>query len=372
MSYQNHTEYNPIIEYFKWLYRFCRRINLSREYSVKEYAGFMFAIISVASIAIYILTLSFAFFATQAKNAGSIIAISKTSALGDTIGGLSAPIIGIIASALSFLSFYMQYKANQGATSQFKNTSISENRDRFDRRLEALIQQNREIAKNMTIFDLPPEKTFVSLYKELKLSIDTVRNEYGKFIANRDIINIGYAFFYLGVGNTSNLLLRDLFKKTPEIIDALIFKFGYLQDSWSLNQEAMKLGAESEQGELHEILYYPFDGHQTRLGHYFRSYFHVLKFATTNCDNLFDFKQIYEKIKSLRTQTSTYEQILILANSQTVFGIDLIRNHYIRDFKLTKNIPSPMIRFMREIENPLDLVDHEWQKITERQIEFSL
>ncbi len=53
----------------------------------------------------------------------SIVSFSQTGQIGDTIGGIMSPFVAIIASALTFLAFWVQYEANQEQRLQFNTQS---------------------------------------------------------------------------------------------------------------------------------------------------------------------------------------------------------------------------------------------------------
>ncbi len=44
--------------------------------------------------------------------------VNKPNEIGDTIGGILGPIVGFLGVVVTFLAFWMQYKANE---KQFKN-----------------------------------------------------------------------------------------------------------------------------------------------------------------------------------------------------------------------------------------------------------
>src|SRR6266850_7768054 len=47
------------------------------------------------------------------------IGTSKPNEIGDTLGGTLGPFVALVASALTFLAFWVQYKANQQQREQF-------------------------------------------------------------------------------------------------------------------------------------------------------------------------------------------------------------------------------------------------------------
>ncbi len=66
----------------------------------------------------------------------------ETGGIGDTIGGIMSPFVAIAASALTFLAFWVQYKANE---QQREDISL----ERFESNLFQLIQIQEEITNNL-------------------------------------------------------------------------------------------------------------------------------------------------------------------------------------------------------------------------------
>jgi hypothetical protein len=81
--------------------------------------------------------------------------------------------------------------------------------------------------------------------------------------------------------------------------------------------------------------YVPFEGHQSRLGHYYRHLYQMVRYVdeqTLNIDK-------YEYIKTIRAQLSTHEQALLLVNSLTPVGQNWWRKGLMVNYRLVQNIP---------------------------------
>jgi hypothetical protein len=76
------------------------------------------------------------------------------------------------------------------------------------------------------------------------------------------------------------------------------------------------------------LTYTPFEGHQSRLGHYYRHLFQTIIFVNSQKLNI----NKYEYVKMLRSQLSIHEQALLFINSFTDLGDDW------RSSKLTMNL----------------------------------
>jgi len=64
--------------------------------------------------------------------------------------------------------------------------------------------------------------------------------------------------------------------------------------------------------------YTPFEGHQSRLGHYYRHLYQMTRYVDEQSIDI----NKYEYVKTIRAQLSTHEQALLLLNSLTPVGQD--------------------------------------------------
>lgn len=71
-----------------------------------------------------------------------LLDFTNTGQIGDTIGGVMGPFVAIAASVLTFLAFWVQYKANE---QQRKDIAL----ERFESNLFQLIQIQEEITNNL-------------------------------------------------------------------------------------------------------------------------------------------------------------------------------------------------------------------------------
>lgn len=74
----------------------------------------------------------------------SLIDFSSTGQVGDTLGGIMGPFIAIAAAGLTFIAFWVQYKAN---IQQRHDVAI----ERFERNVFEMIHIQQEITKNLVI-----------------------------------------------------------------------------------------------------------------------------------------------------------------------------------------------------------------------------
>lgn len=302
--------------------------------------------------------------------------LSNTGQIGDTIGGVTAPFVGVAVALLTFLAFYMQYQANKTHNLQFDKQSIEKEREKHENKILYLIKQNRSIANDMAIGDdIEGPKCFSRMFNEFSTAYEIVNSFYSKEISNgeienEEIINISFLIFYNGVGETSNTLNNAILNKTPrsqELLAAIDSVVEHIDMNTIMIMTVKKThGIRFNETKLKSLEYVPFDGHTTRLGQYFRNLFHILNY-TENIDvDLINKIEKYELIKSLRSQLSSYEQILIYFNSISVYGSPLKDSGFLNVYGLIKNIPLPLIAFSGEIHNDYNDIEFEWNEIINR------
>ena len=304
----------------------------------------------------------------------STLDYSNTGQIGDTFGGITAPFIGVSGAILTFLAFFMQLKANETHNIQFNQQSQDRERDKHENKILYLIQQNREIAQSMTIGDkVSGPKCFARMFDEFRVSYQICDSFYKNTLDSEDLFNLAYAVFHNGVGPTSDTINNSILKNIGRLptlfsvfnslkgvycngnnnneVDGIKFKYGSLKFDFDI---------------IKDLEYQPFDGHTTRLGQYFRNFFHVMTYTKNVDRNLIKKDEKYELIKSLRSQLSSYEQILIYLNSLSFYGAPLKDEGFIEDYRLIKNIPLPLVEFLGDIHEKYPKIEFEWDEITKR------
>jgi len=325
--------------------------------------------------------------------------VSKSNEIGDTIGGIMGPAVGLIAAGLTFLAFWAQYEANKEQRRQFlialkrqanddaKQTERYENErsemnkkyaDEQARHREALkVQQDQfdasqELQNNRTRLDLFENRfymmlsihrdnvnaidvngrrgreIFIYMIEELRFIYLAIHNFYNNKqdmlkdkveLSESQIYQIAYLSFFFGIGNRSTALVKDLVGKEYEnFIDTVHTHF-----------VRKTLGTVTESEDYSEQLlsrkiyfkkvYVPGVGHQRRLSHYVRHLFQVVKFVDDQSAEFLSLEQKYEYLSNLRAQLSTHEQLLLFYNSLSVLGSPWIELKYIEKYSLIKSVP---------------------------------
>ena len=109
------------------------------------------------------------------------------------------------------------------------------------------------------------------------------------------------------------------------------------------------------------LLYEPLDGHQSRLGHYYRHLYQTVAYVDTQSLDI----EKYDYVKTIRAQLTNYEQALLLVNSLTPLGKQWWDKGLLKKYRMVQNIPQDFFNPKYEID--IDRFfdgsnDFEWQE----------
>ncbi|GAA0894805.1 hypothetical protein GCM10009122_44870 [Fulvivirga kasyanovii] len=331
---------------------------------------------------------------------------TSDGAIGDTIGGTTAPFIGFLGVLFTFLAFYIQYEANQQLRKDIQQ-------DRFETKFYEMLRLHKENVNEVEIDNQYfGRKAFVKMYLEFKFIYHVVmrtRDKWNKKVRlgeseqpeikdDLDVLTgLSYSIFFFGVGQLSegSMIYNNQGIHSPFMVECIRelcseqrnFRINRSQrderlKELSLNNELieegkynLKVSSSKGRAEL-DTTFYPFDGHASKLGHYFRHLYQLIKFVVTSppfdSDPKKDWQIKYEYIKTIRAQLSNHEQTMIYYNSffeagKIWWGDDTIdqKNEnnndisYFLDWRIIKNIPFNLTQFGK---NPRDKFAEELQK----------
>ncbi len=348
---------------------------------------FLFSAIAIFSfsIIIYGLTTAAYFIDNPSENDGKLECIGT---LGDLIGGVLNPVIAVPATLLTFLAFWVQYRANDEVRKQFETQKFE---TEFNLKLSILRQEISE--QNLPKLDkeyYTGREIMYQLDKELKLIYFIVKNS----ISTNDsrlILKISYYIFFKGrllffknINELASLhrLERVELLNVELILSSLYSYFKYdvidvesvnsyvyaeegAEDNDNNGEELtierisdLKRGLENNL-KIHDVLgeyessivynlfndlyslnlkHLPFKGHETRLSLIFRQIFNIVKFVNLNTSLSYDHKRSY--LRTLRSILSNYDQSHIFYNwySETAPKWEDNDNKYLTDFRMIHNI----------------------------------
>ena len=291
----------------------------------------------VSAIALFLVFFFFKYCITCGK---SNYSIAESGQFGDTFNGVLGPIIAVLAAVLTFLAFFMQYKANKRQDEQIGEQRKSWEIERFEDKLFLMIQLHADNVKEIGIGDSHGKKVFVKMLRELRAIREIIDNifitEKAQY-SREQVLGIAYLAFYYGVGpNSTRILIKSLEGICSEEIINRITK--------TLDTKEMK---EKVKAEL-RFNFTPFEGHQSRLGHYYRHLYQTIEFVDSN-DKL-NPDEKYKYVKTVRAQLSNHEQALLFYNSLSKLGRSWSAEGLITKYKLIKNLPQSFIDEKKEID----------------------
>lgn len=185
-----------------------------------------------------------------------IIDFSDTGEIGDTIGGIMGPFIAIAAAGLTFIAFWVQYKAN---IQQRHDIAI----ERFESNLFEMIHIQQEIING--------------------LKIETVEAQKNRILASgRDVFQFVYEAMPLRIkmGNESEIhRLKEALLNYEEVKMSLVF--------------------------IEELCF---------MDHYYRHLYRIFKYIDSANSMFFNKEKKYEYAAIVRATLSPYELVMLYYN----------------------------------------------------------
>lgn len=304
----------------------------------------------------------------------SVVDYENTGAIGDTINGIAGPFIALLAAILTFLAFYIQYKANIQQKQQFSTSlqkEIDERRaqemtwrvDRFENRFYELLKLHRANLDEMNIADrVKGRKCFIRLFNELKYTYSIVVDQYNASSINEkklyrkhklNKLKFSYTIFFYGIGVNSekqfvsgfNDAELKLYEYCKTVMDN--YQKDYIEAKKKYPDKryyTFDLPLMAPADERTKIFFYkPFDGHSDLLGHYYRHLYQSVSYIINQDNSFLDFNTKYSYVKTLRAQLSNHEQLMLYYNSAAWFNDEW--KEFFTDYRLIKNLPLGLADF---------------------------
>lgn len=261
--------------------------------------------------------------------AWSNLDFTTTGQIGDTIGGITAPLISFIGVIMTFIAFWIQAQANKQQVLQFKEQGTTWQKERFETKFYDLLKLHRENVNELNIQDrVHGRKAFIQMVDELRFcycvlwglnkeKIESKSKKKKAVLSENQIFNIAFLTFFFGMEDD---LHKNLLQKISPIVLA---EYRLRLTKHRINrvdENEMRVAHEKGGTCITKIDYIPFKGHATQLGHYYRHLFQTVKFILEQKDDIIPKPNKYEYIKTLRAQLSIHEQLLLYYNSLSVLG----------------------------------------------------
>lgn len=312
-------------------------------------------------IGLFLIVFSFfaPYFFTSTEIGKSLITTEETGFVGDTMGGIMNPFIAIAAAILTFIAFWIQFKANQQQTLQFKDQAKDVAIERFENKFYNLIEIHRNNVTEVRVGNSTfGRKTFISMFNELKFThltvIEYYDNTYKRLslgdISDDILFNISYLIFFFGVGDNSSKVVKDLIGSNNHIFFTGVENYILNKKTgWKTQQ---KLGAKiavnfsNSVFEL-DISYTPCNGHMSRLSHYIRNLFQIVKYIDEQDEKIFSYENKFQYAGTLRSQLSNHEQLLLYYNAVSVLGQPWIDAGLLKKYCMIRSLPIPLADFYK-------------------------
>lgn len=284
------------------------------------------------------------------------IDFTPVNGISNTIGIIS-PFIAILAAGLTFLAFWVQFKANEQQRYDIK-------KERFESTFYELLKFHKQNVDDLKIESLNQRELFQELYCELKFAYRLVKDSFESIAktseeSTKDIlnnysliklINLSYQIFFYGqnyllsISENQVELPKDVWREVRgEISDKLgEYNTDWVKGEYSLEVRKRTEGTRFSGGNKLSSYYKPFSGQSKLLGHYYRNLYQIVKYIDEQDNHFLSFEQKYNYIKTVRAQLSDHEQVILYYNSLSTLGYDWFAGQdksLIVRYKLIKNAP---------------------------------
>jgi len=295
---------------------------------------------------------------------------SKTGEIGDTISGIMNPFLTIAGILLTFLAFYIQFKANR-LQRKLVRIELDEQKDQFKRnqienQFYEMLRLHKENINELQIeninidFKITGRRVFEYIIKEFELCYYIAKKYFPDQSVNV-IINEAYGVFFHGI-NSEIVKKHEYFKILNDIkISHKLQKYSHLR---SFVRNKADIDWDSE-------LSYPIlTGYSSKLSHYYRHLFQTVKFIAYQDIKLLSYEEKRKYLRILRAQLSNQEQAMLFYNWLSSFGRQWENevNKFFTDFRMIHNLYQDLLIPDIELTSIFNL-DFNYRKEIDREID---
>lgn len=272
------------------------------------------------TIIISFLLIIFSLFSPLIFTRSGKIDFTNTGEIGNTIDGLMSPFIAIAGVLLTFLAFFIQFRANQQQIDQLKNQESKDRKLALENIVLTMLSYHRENVKDLEVVYNKEKITgqrvieyFCSILDEIKRSVESKieRNDITRF-NEKNIAISAYLYFTFGNRVYNNAQIRE--KYSIYLEDSVVRSFTPIRNEDSSS----------------------FNGYDSILSRYFRQLYQIAKYIDQN--TILNSKEKYYYAKMVRSTLSNNEQILLYYNALSPLGKPWKDEKLILKYKYIKNI----------------------------------
>lgn len=293
--------------------------------------------------------------------------LENIGVVGDTVGGILNPIFAVPGTILTFLAFWVQFKANQEVQNQFKiqrfesqfyemlrlhKENINEMKiSGYDYKMSVSFNKKTSeeiITRNQVERFVEGRKVFVSMAKELIACYEICKLcDNTRKYTTQDLLELSYKIFFFGC-NSGNVLSGKI---EHDFIKELKIQLKNVRNKHKQTVGGVRefeINNSTKNIELH-IKYIPFSGHESRLGHYYRHLYSTVKYVVNKeKEGLIEYNQSREYLKILRSQMSNDEQLMLYYNYIIGFGKDWEKEGYLTKYRMLHNLPINNVKYVEK------------------------
>lgn len=259
-------------------------------------------------IRIVIILVLFSFISPLIFTRSGIVDFSKTGPIGDTIGGIMNPFIGIASILVMYLAFYMQFQANKMMNFQFQ-------KNQFENHFFEMLKTHKENSNLISSTHYESEERMRFLEESARRQWLETRKK-------------GFEFLVKQINDKYN----EMKKQNPSNEKFENFHSAY------------------------EIFW------EDSFGHYFRHLFLIVKFIVSKPESFISYEEKRNYLRIIRASLSTYEQIFLYYNWLSGYGLqwENQNNRFFTDYRMIHNVNETIHNdFAIKITNPFcDLLDN--------------
>jgi hypothetical protein len=330
---------------------------------------------AIAALVVAILLIAFAFLAPLIFVRPSIVGIdfNKTGPIGDTIGGIMNPFIAIAGALLTFLAFFIQFRANQFQHRNFREQldlqQIQFRKSQLENQFYEMVRLHKEnvnelyiertiYAKNSRKNIQKPEiskeivhgrRVFDLLLAEFKLCY-WVAKKYFPESDNKRLTNEAYRVIWHG-------LSVELSKKHEFYMILASIRDRHQKSHFRNISSSIRLISKIETEFNDEMNFQILAGYSSQLAHYYRHLFQTVKFIANQPEDFLSYEEKRKYLRIMRAQLSNSEQVMLFYNWYGGFGYQWENetNKYFTDYRMIHNIYPDMIFYEMKLNKIFDI-----------------
>jgi hypothetical protein len=282
---------------------------------------------------------------------------SDTGQIGDTLSGLMNPFIGIAGVFLTFLAFYIQFKANKLQRTQFKLELTQQQsqfkKSQFENQFYEMLRLHKENVNEIRItnpkkgYDLTGRQVFELFKLEFEVCYHIARKSFPDE-SIKTCVNEAYGVFFHGI-HEKNLDQHAYF--------GILYKVKSVHEKENYTSLPQWAGHFADVNITFNLDFPLFMGYSSQLAHYYRHLFQTVKFIASQETSFLTYEEKRKYLRILRAQLSNPEQTMIFYNWYSGFGKQWENNvnKFFTDYRMIHNLYQALLLSDIKLEDLFDI-----------------